>query len=451
MKDSGQNSKRLEDYLLSPKEQLNFEIKEWINISDDGTEESKKARAKFAKEILALANHGGGKILIGYHENGEDWSPELEDIRPLEDYEQDNIQDIVDRYADPTFQCQVNFVAHPQKDQKFPIIEVPGGHKVPVRAKRDGSYGVGVKQNNYYIRRPGPKSEKPQESREWDKLIRRCVTSSKEELLDNIRNMMSGYEASEQVDEEEQEELEEWKSECISKWKEKVNNHYGDVDSSPYQHGYWTCAYQIEEEFEEESLSELREVLREVKGTESGWPPWNEVTHGDAYVEDGCIECWIVGHSMEGPAHTDFWRVSKDGRLFLLRGYESDDENKNNYQPGKFLDFFLPIWRSTECLLHSKRLSEALSVPNSPVKVTFEWTGLKGRELKSDRGVMLPNRISQQSNVELSKRVIASEVRSNLPEIVQELNRPLYESFNFFDPEKKVFNEQIDRILGRQN
>src|SRR5260370_41892753 len=97
-------------------------------------------------------------------------------------YSQDCINGIVAGYADPVFHCEVDHVPRAM-DQAYPLVRVPGRHRVPIRSKRDDPERKHVRINTYYIRRPGPASEPPQSAREWDELIRRCVLSAREELL----------------------------------------------------------------------------------------------------------------------------------------------------------------------------------------------------------------------------------------------------------------------------
>ena len=51
---------RLADLLVDPREDLNFEVKNWLDLQ--GSNEDK---ATFAKAVLALANHGGGFVALG--------------------------------------------------------------------------------------------------------------------------------------------------------------------------------------------------------------------------------------------------------------------------------------------------------------------------------------------------------------------------------------------------
>ena len=52
----------LGDLLAEPREALDVEVKEWLDLTNNDH------RALVAKEIIALANHGGGYLMIGFEE-----------------------------------------------------------------------------------------------------------------------------------------------------------------------------------------------------------------------------------------------------------------------------------------------------------------------------------------------------------------------------------------------
>ena len=87
-------------------------------------------------------------------------------------YSTDHINSaIVGVYAEPAFGCHLRWLAYPDDGNEYPLIEVPGGHTVPIRCKKDGPKQQHVKRNTYYIRRPGPTSEPPRSGSEWDRLV----------------------------------------------------------------------------------------------------------------------------------------------------------------------------------------------------------------------------------------------------------------------------------------
>lgn len=52
----------IDELLAEPREALDVEVKEWLDLSENGH------RALLAKEIIALANHRGGYVVVGFEE-----------------------------------------------------------------------------------------------------------------------------------------------------------------------------------------------------------------------------------------------------------------------------------------------------------------------------------------------------------------------------------------------
>jgi hypothetical protein len=55
-------TQRFQDWLLSPRESLDFEVKGWLDL------DNAEHRGLVAKALIALEKHGGGHLLIGYRE-----------------------------------------------------------------------------------------------------------------------------------------------------------------------------------------------------------------------------------------------------------------------------------------------------------------------------------------------------------------------------------------------
>lgn len=164
----------LERLVLKPEETLEVEYKEWLNLK------SKPHKAKLAKELIALRNHGGGHLVLGFEDNN------MEAVARPTGYDYvttDYVNGIVARYAQPAFHCHVRTV------KEHLIISVPAGVKEPVRSRR-GSKDDEIMPNRYYIRRPGPNSEPPRSGLEWDVLLRRCIGNRQAELETTVRRVL---------------------------------------------------------------------------------------------------------------------------------------------------------------------------------------------------------------------------------------------------------------------
>jgi predicted HTH transcriptional regulator len=55
----------LDDLINEPRETLDVEVKEWLDLTDNDH------RSMVATEITALANHGGGFLVIGFEERAD--------------------------------------------------------------------------------------------------------------------------------------------------------------------------------------------------------------------------------------------------------------------------------------------------------------------------------------------------------------------------------------------
>src|SRR5258708_16639867 len=91
---------RLDDLVTHPRESLEVELKPWLDLSDENQ------RANLAQAILALANHGGGFVVLGFTEVDGHWTPAPGGPPDASVYCQDTVNEIVKRYADPPFHCE---------------------------------------------------------------------------------------------------------------------------------------------------------------------------------------------------------------------------------------------------------------------------------------------------------------------------------------------------------
>ena len=97
---------------------------------------------------------------------------------------------------------------------------------------------------------------------------------------------------------------------------------------------------------------------------------------------DGAIECWLgsdeaasTNRFFRDAAHSDFWRATPQGRLFVIRGYQEDAQE--TFPPGTIMDTTLPIWRMGEALLHAEKFAALMrGVDHNPLPCAlfrFKW------------------------------------------------------------------------------
>lgn len=301
----------LDDFLREPREALDLEVKEWLDLARPDH------RATLAKETIALANHGGGFIMIGFAEAADGnfaASPRPGDLTA---WSQDAVQSIVARYIDPAIQCRVWHRAHPATGEHYPIISVPGGHRIPVRAKAGSPDGKRLVPDRVYIRRAGPSSEEPRSTEEWDRFFERIVQNRQAELLDAMRSIMAGVLPGADTPPKPTlvDRLKAFAADADRRWRALVAN-VPEKAPARFPHGYYDVTFAIDAEFERKSLSAMNDIMRSSVRNHSGWPPFLTIGRSPYYPRpvDGGIECWIgpdTDGSFDRPAHHDYWRVRR--------------------------------------------------------------------------------------------------------------------------------------------
>jgi hypothetical protein len=438
------------ELLDDPREDMAVEIKDWLDLAD------KVVAADFARELLALANHGGGTVLFGFADEATGWRASGTCPYAAELYSQDAINNLCKRYADPSFHCTVHRRASSVGNGHV-VIEVPGGHRTPIRSRRDGATGSKLKANVYYVRRPGPESAPIGTAQEWDTLLRRCMSAQRDELLDSFRSIASALGAgggdvlSVLGGGERDASLAAWTEESRARLDELVAEELPNEKPSRYALGTFSAAYRVLDPVVEPSLQDLLTMLEEVQGSETGWPPWAVFHRPELRPRpaDRLIECWLRETTFADAAHSDFWRVSADGKAYLLRGYQ-EDSAADRLSPGTVLDLTIPVWRTGECLLHAARFAERLG--GARIEFGMTWTGLSGRQLSTFAS---PERfiggqfIGRQDKVSAAIETDVAAVRDTLPELVQRLVEPMYASFEFFKPGDLLYAQEIGKMRDR--
>jgi len=435
--------RNLQALVANPHEDLDIEIKGWLNPADPHD------AANIAKSLLALANHGGGYLLIGFREESNSWEPDPDTSVPVSSYSQDTLNGIVQRFAEPPYQVRTTLVEDPTTGRSHPVVTVPGGHRVPIRAKRDGPDRAHVRQHGYYMRLPGPRSDRPQSARDWDELIRRCMLAAREDLMDALGRVL-GTTTPEDPVPSAAERLRDWTESGLSRLEFLAGKAKSSIREG-YNAGAWVFSYLVEPKLDLD-LVDLPALMERLKGSETGWPPWWS-PHGDnrPYPRNGLLECWFGDNVFERASNSDLWLVSREGAFFLVRGLEDDDKT-DEHTPGEVLDVTIPVWRVGEAVLHAARLVNELNLTDVQIHMHVRWRGLGNRRLSSwaspDR-YLSDGWVSKTRMVEATAVVTPEQLANDISGIVEQLTLPLFEAFGFFRPPESLVPREIEKLRNR--
>lgn len=467
----------LQVLLEFPVEKLTVEYKSWLKVDEN------PGRATLAKAAIALANEGGGVVVLGMREDNAQGGALGSQARPedIARYSQDDINAAINRYADPQFHCELAFANHPGTNNEHAFVMVPGGMIVPVMSVR-GCDGV-IAPQRCYVRKPGPRSEEPFTTEEWRGVMERCIAARRESMLDAIRVIVQGHgspvpvpveidagQADEQVAPEDAEghenptrpveradALVEFERVALERWNQLIRDLPADDDARMVL-GRYEISFELLDVPAAASAGELRRrmaVASQVKHT--GWGPFVQLSRREfePRIVNGNVEAWlgepVADRMMRNSAHCDYWCANPVGRFFLLRGY--DEDAVNGVEPGSIIDITMPIWRVGEALLYASRLSQSFA-ENPRISVRCHFRGLNNRRLgavdQTRRFFMDDTRVCHDAEVELSTSASAAAMLDNLIEILHPFLVPLYERFNFFELPMDLVRAEVGRMRANR-
>ena len=432
-------------------ENLQVEAKNWLGgLQNNGD------KARLAKAIIALANSGGGYIFIGFEdEKGAD----LREIQPndgeIKAFTQDGIAQVVHRFVTPPCQCRLEFTTRTGSKIKHPVIIVPGNHRTPVFAKRGGPNGE-IENDRVYVRRPGGYSEAARNQDDWEKLIDRLVKARHSEMLGAIRAILD---PSSRILTEDASTLEDWQTESYAEWQKIVNGFKAD-DPRRLERGHWTVSFAISP-FETRTLGQLNTALDREMPKLSGWPPFTYLYDDPVRPrpQDRCITAylgWLQPEERLGDKEylCDFWRISQDGKGFMLRPMQEDSRYylAQVYPPpeGPFFDWVFPIYRMTEVLKFIEALGERFGGEGAEFELLVTYFNTNGRRLEcsEDRRIWLGDATCRADKLQSGRSALISDIATNLEELVYTLLKPVYGYFDFIELPKPLVQKVVAKVLA---
>ncbi|SMD02730.1 RNA-binding domain-containing protein [Rhizobium sp. RU36D] len=426
--------------LLYPNETLSNEYKSWLDLS------AKKGKATLAKAAIALANHGGGTIVLGMRGEGEEKLQSLPRPNDIPRYTTDAVNASINFYADPKMHYDLGFEIHPESGVEHAFIKVPPS-TVPVMSTRLEERVL--EQHRCYVRKAGPRSEQPTTAEEWRTLLSRCVQANRESLLDSIRVILQGQTERPDIANK---DLEEFAKNSFERWQTLLADLPAN-DGRRLPHGHYELAFQIVD-VAKSTLREMRGRLQEADRIQlTGWGPFVDIGRppvGPVPVA-GAIEAWIGyerdGHSISSH-HADYWRVDPVGLLYEIRGHEEDFTPKA--EPGTVFDGTMPIWRVGETFLYVGRVARTYE-GDPEIVVRGNYTGLKGRKLESifGRRYAVRRGTCRSETMQLAAKVKASEIENNLAEVLAEFLYPLFEQFDFSTVPVDVIRRELGDLMRK--
>jgi hypothetical protein len=485
------NEEQLRQLVSNPTESLAVELKNWIDP------EAPEGKSKIIKSVLAMRNHDGGFLLIGF--NNSDCSPIIDDAPSdvEEIFHVDKIQGLISRFTSEKFEIAVYY---PEiKGQKFVVIEAPSGIKAPVATKSVLTNGARklVGLNKVYVRSLNSNNtpstteatwkdwpnlmEKCFENKEADigRFIRRHLTSVttdefRKALFDSFATQVSepkvAYDSGIQPTPDATDVVPEKSEHTLRtlsplEFMEVSHDRYEEAISErgifTPPHGAMEVSATVSGSIARTNASsEFLNLLNSNNPRYTGWPMWVD-SRGFSdkaarpYVLNGVWEALIVSIEQGFSGHLDFWRLSPEGQFYQYRALQDDISGSSKApKPGTALDFGLAILRVAECIAVAIEFAKAMGCEESTiVKFIFRWTGLKDRQLSSwvDPFRFLSYEpVAFQNQISIAVDVPTETAKSALYGFVHQVVSKLFIVFEGYELSSKVTEDFVERLLERK-
>lgn len=461
------DSSRIQELVERPSESLSIELKRWIDpASSEGT-------AKIVRTVLALRNHGGGYLIIGF--DNETLQPDVEnvpgDVRSA--FHIDKIQGLVSRFSSEPFEVAVEFAE--REGQVYPVIVVPPGVKTPVASKSDLRLDDArlISKDDVYVRslraNNTPSTTKAS-WKDWPMIVEVCFDNREADIGRFMRRHLSGLKP-EMVREfvaamtkgiEPETSVEDLLHQYLQERAERFNEVIAERAVNLPEHGTWEVALLVLGDVPAHSANwQFLNLLDSSNPDYTGWPVWLD-SRGFAdestrpFVFEGAWEAFIVSVGSGWSDHVDYMQFDPKGRFYLRRALQDDvSGSPHSPRPLSVLDFVLPVIRTAEAIAVGIAFVKAMGCDpeRTVLAFAFRWTRLRGRQLGSwvqpIRDIS-PGRHAYQDEVTVAASVPLETPLSALSEYVNQVVQPLYEAFDGFSLDRDVVEDLTRRLVERR-
>ncbi|MBX3420626.1 MAG: putative DNA binding domain-containing protein [Pirellulaceae bacterium] len=445
-------------------ESLDLELKEWIDPN------TPFGKSKIAKACLALRNNDGGRLVIGFNDEGiqcKTNSPS--NTRAC--YSSDVIQEIVGKYASEPFGITMDYLEI--EGVEHPVVCVPGGIKNPAICKSDLHNDEGnalLRDNSLYVR--SVKSNHRVSSSEirrgdWDRLLTICFENREADVARFVRRHLVDIFDPQLL----QATATNGQSASIlnlldigfARYRELCNERQTKL---PKKLGYREFAVEVNgvENVQVPSFSLLQKIANNAPRI-SGWSPWvillgSRTAEDRPQINQGTFESFIdyLGGEFMGP-HLDFWSINPSGKFYHIRAMEDDfiftRQGYEKIVPGEHLDFLLQISRVAEGIAVAISISQTLGFDPETTQLKFaaRWQGLRGRGLCSwaDRNRHFGSwGNAVQNEFVHAVRIPLNVAKGDIHEYVRPIIDNLFAIFGGTEVEGRVIQGIVNEALDRR-
>lgn len=410
----------------------------WKGSSD------KRASCELVKDIIAMANSGGGFVIVGVEEplDGKSYRYSGLTTDDLQTWETTNVNKFLNSYIDPPTSPSIRPIEH--NGVWFIVIEVFPFDDLPHMWKREFE---GFQPGTLYVRTTSKESARVTSNDELNVLIEKAVRNRHDRLLESMRSILVGATTTSSITATEQFE---------AQWieaQERVTALYpaGWPSYIGFRQAVWWPAQFTADRF---PLDVLRDAARQAHIDYRGWPfLWFHEGRFPPIVTSDKIETVVASPGkpseyQEYPIY-DYWQLCDSG-LFFQSALMQEEYWAIKDHSGSFAywdETAIYIAEAVDCL---GRLCDTLGIHDEEITLDIRMTATEGRYLRAMRGYLNARYTSRSPEVHRRKTYSIEEWRAGRIDIATDITREVLLRFIWPDPPNGSIRQTIERLFDHQ-
>jgi hypothetical protein len=411
---------------------------------------------KLIRHIIAMANSGGGFLVIGYKEDGQTKIPTAEKISDeiLNSYDVSILAEMVEGYISGTekIELKVYKEINPDNGATYPIIEIIGFKKRPFFCGKDASIPstdpkkseLILKQSSLYVRNVSARTGILATPDQWDALIDKCVESHQDELMKRFRSMLKsvGFSASDDSQKK--------TDRNVSMTKAVEQEVSGYFSKKKEERSGLEITHSLVDSENKWDKAKLVDAMEKSQQKNTGWPIGTMYRYNKEGMPIPLADGIRLKIESGFDGTYDFWQLNDDGTFYFFRKFQEDLTEQGRSE--RILWFDTRVWRVVEGIKHMVDLYKNLGVdPSQMVSIEIKHCGINERALSAgDHGrafTMYPRKSGPTKDVAWKKEATLDEFLVNSEEYAKEALVELFTMFEFWQPAPGV----IDGVINDYN
>jgi len=400
--------------------------------------------AKLVKHILAMANFGGGYLVIGYSERNGKLKPDPKMTDKVTgSYDPTSLSQFVGKHVRGEEKPHLTIEKVVYHEHSYPIICIEGFPRNPFFC---GSGKMGednkpiLKEGALYVRDQHTRTVSLASPAQWEELISRCIQKRKSDMLGAFGKILSEIQSGEPH--EETHYLKKFES-LVTRERDSARK---QLEKNNVAIAGWYCWHSPIDPSEHFDVKQLRDAAERSVRPNTG-RPMGLTRRGNKTVvpvTDGLrMHYTVTNRFADYPISFEHWFLHNRGGYFLYRFFPRTKDEAT-----VAVNWGVRVWSIGEAIDHCLALYEALDVDmNTEIHFSLVHEGLEDGYLtcSENSSRMLPRRYTCKiESVPSSWNGSLATLRATRKDLTVKLSQELFTRFDFCDLSNKVLCEVYD-------